>query len=119
MKCHVSWMGSEADPRPRVLIPFHPREATTTAVAARIAGRAERTIRLWCEQHHIGRRVGGGPWMVSRVALTMFLDGNKTALAAYLAGDRTSAHVTTYYQCAGLERLLREWSGKISATAAT
>src|SRR3954452_1330101 len=107
MKCHLSWMGLEADPRPHVLIPFHPREAITTAVAARIAGRAERTIRLWCEQHHIGRRVGGGPWMVSRVALTMLLDGDDAALAAYLAGDRSGARVVAYYQRAGLGRLPR------------
>src|SRR3954462_14614981 len=117
MKCHVSWMGSEADQRPHVLIPFHPREAITTAVAARIAGRAERTIRLWCEQHHIGRRVGGGPWMVSRVALSMFLDDDDAALAAYLAGDRSGARIVAHYQRTGLGRLLREWSGEISATA--
>ena len=103
---------------PHVLIPYDKCEAITTAVAARIAGPAERTIRLWCEQHHIGRRVGGGPWMVSRVALSMFLDGDDAALAAYLDGDRTSARVVAYYQRAGLGRLLREWSGEISATAA-
>src|SRR3954462_6378281 len=117
MKCHVSWMGSEADQRPHVLIPFHPREAITTAVAARIAGRAERTVRLWCEQPHIGRRVGGGPWMVSRVALAMFLDGDDAAHADYLAGDRAGAGVAVYYRRAGLSRLLREWSGEISAGA--
>src|SRR3954447_6245391 len=108
MKCHVSWMDSGVDQRPHVLIPFHPREAITTAVAARIAGRAERTIRLWCEQHHIGRRVGGGPWMVSRVALSMFLDDDDSALAAYLAGDRSGARVMAYYQRVGLGRLPRE-----------
>ena len=104
---------------PRALIPFNKAEGVSVSVAARIAGKHERTIRLWCEQHHIGRRVGGGPRMVSRVALAMFLDGDDAALAAYLAGDRASAPVAAYYQRAGLSRLLREWSGEISATAAT
>src|SRR5215217_7950367 len=101
------YQGYESVEVPRVLIPFDHREAITTAIAARIAGRAERTIRLWCEQHHIGRRVGGGPWMVSRIALAMFLDGDDAALAAYLNGDRAGGRVAAYYQRAGLGRLLR------------
>ena len=54
--------------------------------AARLAGKSEGTVRKWCQQHDIGRRVAGGPWCVYRVALAMLLDGNADALAAYLAG---------------------------------
>src|SRR3712207_3535435 len=82
--------GADAMSAPRVLLPFDRREAITVGAAANITGRAERTIRDWCEAHHLGRRIGGSPWIVSRVALAMFLDGDEPALAAYLAGDRSS-----------------------------
>src|SRR4051812_6179952 len=83
--------------RPQVLIPFDRREALTAAQAAKTAGNAERTIRLWCEVHNIGRKVGGG-LRVSRVALTIFLDGDEDALRAYLAGDRRSPRVAEYFR---------------------
>jgi hypothetical protein len=47
-------------------------------------------LRNWCEVHGLGRRVGGGTWSVSKVALTMFLDGDEKALLVYHAGDRSS-----------------------------
>ncbi len=43
-------------------------------------------------------RVAGGPWQVSRPALLMLLDGNQKALKAYLAGDRESEAVLTYFR---------------------
>jgi hypothetical protein len=40
--------------------------------------------------------------MVSRVALAMFLDDDASALRAYLAGDRESGLVMSYFRRAGL-----------------
>jgi hypothetical protein len=51
----------------------------------------------------IGRRVGGGQWIVSKVALAMFLNGDDEALRLYKAGDRTSDRVVAYYKREGLE----------------
>ncbi len=69
---------------PQVLIPFHRSEAIPIAEAARISGRSVRTLREWCARFDIGRRISG-QWAVSKVALAMHLDGDKTALKAYLA----------------------------------
>jgi hypothetical protein len=66
--------------------------------AADIAGKSESTMRTWCEEHGLGRRVGGGTWSVSKVALAMFLDGNKRASWTYHAGDRTSEVVRPYFK---------------------
>src|SRR3954466_4352157 len=88
----VSVMRQDRDSRPQVLIPFDRREELTPEQAAKIAGRKPRTIRLWCEVHNIGRKVGGG-LRVSRVALAMFLDGDEDGLQAYLAGDRSRPRV--------------------------
>jgi hypothetical protein len=87
---------------PQVLIPYDKQEAITLRQAALIAGRSESTLRSWCQCHYIGRRVAGGPWMVSRVALAMFLDDDARALRAYLAGDRESGLVAPYFRRAGL-----------------
>lgn len=103
---------------PRVLRPFDRREGCQIEEAANIAGRAVRTMRLWAEQHHIARRVGGGPWVFSRVALHMFLDGDERALAAYLAGDRSNSSVVAYYERNGLADLIRQWRNNGAATAA-
>ena len=86
---------------PQVLIPFHRSEVLSTAEAAHIAGRSVRTIREWCLLHDIGRRIGG-QWAVSKVALAMWLDGNKEALAAYLAGDHSSPTVAEYFSRCGV-----------------
>jgi hypothetical protein len=86
---------------PQVLRPFHRSEARSIAEAAEIAGRSPRTLRQWCLLYDIGRRIGG-QWAVSIVGLTMLLDGNKEALAAYLAGDRSSPLVTEYFSRCGV-----------------
>lgn len=91
----------------RCLIPFDRREGLTTAEAAERADRTERTIRMWCRDHDIGRHVAGGPWLVSRVALAMFLNGDATALRAYLAGDRRSLTVSAYFMAEGLSDMIR------------
>ncbi|KAB1071548.1 helix-turn-helix domain-containing protein [Methylobacterium planeticum] len=95
--------------RPRCLIPFDRREGLTTSEAAERANRTERTIRMWCRDHDIGRHVAGGPWLVSKVALAMFLNGDAAALRAYLAGDRRSPAVAGYFAAEGLSDLVERW----------
>jgi hypothetical protein len=91
---------------PRVLKPFHACEAVPLSIAAAIAGKSERTLRTWCVDHALGRRIGGH-WSVSRVALTMFLDGDEAALADYHAGARArSERVAGYYRRLDLGKLL-------------
>jgi hypothetical protein len=85
-----------------VLVPFDAREGVGLAAAAKHAGKSETTVRNWCVQHGLGRRVGGGVWVVSRVALAMFLDGDLIALAAYRDGDRSSHKVKPYFERFGL-----------------
>ena len=94
---------------PQVLIPFDRREGMTLRDAAKLAGKSEGTVRTWCQQHDIGRRVAGGPWCVSRVALAMLLDGDADALAVYHAGDRHGPLVASYFERLGLGGLLRTW----------
>ena len=76
-----------------------------------MAGRSVRTLREWCARLDIGRRIGGR-WAVSKVALAMLLDGDKTALAAYLAGDRQSDVVTAYFERCGVP-LVRRLGGAL------
>ncbi len=95
--------------RPQVLVPYDKREGMTLRAAAEHAGKSEGTVRTWCQQHDIGRRVAGGPWCVSRVALAMLLDGNAAALAAYHAGDRHGPLVAPYFERLGLCLLLQVW----------
>lgn len=78
------------------LRPFDPAEAIRITKAATLAGKSERTIRNWCRERHIGRRLAG-QWAVSVVALDMLLAGDDEGLDAYLAGDRSSARVMSYY----------------------
>lgn len=88
----------------RVLTPYDPREGISLAMAAKRAGKSETTIRNWCPQHGLGRRVGGGVWVVSQVALAMFLDGDTKALKAYHAGDLFNLRVRQYFDRFGLSR---------------
>jgi hypothetical protein len=62
--------------KPRILIPWSVQEAITVTEAAKIAGCSLVTIRTWAHMDGLGRRVGGR-WMISKVALSMFLDGDK------------------------------------------
>ena len=79
----------------RVLVPFSASEAITVPEAAKIARRSGDTVRRWAALHDLGRPVGG-QWMLSRIALAMFLDGDRAALQAFLGGDRSSALVRSY-----------------------
>jgi hypothetical protein len=81
----------------RVLVPFDVREGIDLSGAAKRAGKSQTTIRNWCNERGLGRRVGGGVWVVSKVALAMHLDGDANALKAYLAGDRSSETVKSYF----------------------
>lgn len=90
-----------------ILVPFDAREAISLRLAAQRANKSESTMRSWCVEHGLGRRVGEGPWNVSRVALAMFLDGDIKALRAYHAGDRSTPLVTQYFERSGLSMLCK------------
>jgi hypothetical protein len=92
----------------KTLIPFHPDECMTVAEAATVAGMSPRRIREWCSEHGIGRHLfPGGPWIVSRVALRMLLEGAADDLCAYLHGARASyPTVAPFYRRTNLEHLL-------------
>ena len=83
---------------PNVLVPYDERDAISVTVAARKAGKAVRTIRLWACMHGIGRRIAGGSWKISRVALQMLLDGDRVALDRYHAGNRKHPTVLAYFE---------------------
>jgi hypothetical protein len=89
-------------PARQILVPFDKRECISLKEAAGIAGKSESTMRGWVEEHGLGRRIGGGTWSVSRIALAMFLDGDDGALRAYHRGERHSELVIVYYQRSGL-----------------
>jgi len=84
-------------PAPRILVPWNPAEAMKVAEAAKFARRNARTVRNWAACHDIGRKIDG-EWVISRVALLMFLESDSAALAAYLSGDRTGEPVTAYFR---------------------
>jgi hypothetical protein len=94
-------------PALRTLVPFAKEERISVKEAAAVAGRSERTVRNWCVERGIGRRVGG-VWAVSKVALVMWLDGDLAALAAYRdQGARGSSEpVASYYRRCMLAELL-------------
>jgi hypothetical protein len=95
-------------PALRTLDPFAVEERISIKEGAAIAGKSERTLRTWCHVHGIGRRVGGGTWAVSKVALAMWLDGDLEALAAYRdrGARRSSEPVANYYRRCDLADLL-------------
>ncbi len=99
----------------QVLTPFDSREALSVAAAAKIAGVTGQTIRRWCDAEGIGRR-RGGMWVVSRVALSMFLAGDVEALSAYHRGDCANVRVRDYFKVQKLPRDVWEaWQDHHSA----
>lgn len=96
----------------QILAPFDIRESMEVSAAAKVSGKVAATIRTWCERYGIGRKIAGD-WHVSRVALRMFLDGDNAALAAYLAGDRSSERVVLYFELAGVPAAQKEKKQKI------
>ena len=91
-----------------ILTPYDPAEAISITEAAARAGKSDRTIRNWCLDHHIGRKIAG-QWAVSAVALDMLLGGDDDGLQAYLAGDRSTAHVASYYAARSIPLPLTEF----------
>jgi hypothetical protein len=100
--------GPSQDIRPQTLTPFWPEEAFTVKEAGFLTRKSDGTIRSWCQNNFLGRRVGGGSWLVSKVALAAFLDGDKQALNLYLRGDRTSPAVVKYYERLGISHLVKQ-----------
>jgi hypothetical protein len=91
----------------RTLIPFAVEECLTVGQAATLTGKSQRTIRNWCVQCGIGRRIGGA-WAVSKVALQMVLEGDQDVLSTYHDGARAQCEpVASYYRRFGLGDLLR------------
>jgi hypothetical protein len=86
----------------KILVPYDKRECISLKEAADIAGKSKSTMRGRCSKDGLGRRVGDGTWMVSKVALNMFLNGDKKALRAYHSGDRSSDLVEPYFKRVGL-----------------
>lgn len=106
-----------ATSEPQVLRPFDRREAITVDEAAELCARDVRTVRRWCVAFDIGRRIAGGPWSVSVVALSMLLNDDKNALRQYLAGDRRSALIVAYFESADLGDLPHHWAAREAAKA--
>jgi hypothetical protein len=69
---------------------------------ARQANRSPASARETVHIQGLGRKVGGR-WLVSRVAAAAYLDGDRDALAAYWAGDRSSELVRPYYERLGID----------------
>jgi hypothetical protein len=88
------------------LPPLDYRETIDVETAAKLAGVPTRTIRRWCQEHGIGRRIGGGPWRVIRPALAMLCNGDHEALRAWREGDREGKAVASYYWQYGLAPVL-------------
>jgi hypothetical protein len=90
------------------LVPYNREECLSLKEAAAAAGKCDRTVRTWCEVYGIGRRVGGGTWVVSKVALKMLLEGDIDALLSYRDhGVRGSYEpVAKYYHQLDLGELL-------------
>jgi hypothetical protein len=69
-------------------------------------------MRSWVSRFDLGRKVAAGGWLVSKVALAAFLDGNQEALQKYLLGDRQSPEVTSCFARLGLSHLLPAAAGQ-------
>lgn len=59
---------------PALLRPYDSANWMGTSEAAKLAGVSEYTIRIWCTQYGIGRKVAGR-WRVSRTLLAQLLNG--------------------------------------------
>ena len=87
---------------PGILRPYDPAEVIGTSEAAQRAGKSERTLRNWCMEIPVGRKINGH-YSVSQIALDMKLNGDEEALEAYLAGERATPVVAAYYERLGLD----------------
>ncbi len=85
-----------------VLSPYDKREAMSLKEAADRAGKSVSTIKNWCLNRGIGRRVAGGTWCVSRPALEMLLENDDAALLSYHSGNWADPIVKDYFERVGL-----------------
>lgn len=104
---------SITDELPSTLIPYDAREAISVRAAAKQSGRCPATIKAWCHNYHIGRRVMGGNLEISRPALAMAQEGQWKILDLYLAGDRSSPEICRFYHGLGLGNLLEDLQKRI------
>jgi hypothetical protein len=82
-----------------VLALYNPKEGMTLRQAVVRSGKSETTVRNWCVNRGIGRRVAGSTRVVSEPALEMPLDDDHAALKAYHSGDPSAASpVRLYYE---------------------
>jgi hypothetical protein len=86
------------------LVPYNLAEGISLKEAVALSCKSESTVRNWCGQYGIGRRVGNGTWVVSQDAFARFLDGDKAALAASHAGDQSGDLVLRYFDRFDLRR---------------
>ena len=90
------------EPSPHVLRPFDRREAMSIARAAEMIGYSPATMRRLVARYDLGRRIGGGNWKVSRVALRTFVENDPEALAAYHDGRRDDPVEQRYLEAVGI-----------------
>jgi hypothetical protein len=90
----------------KILMPFDKRECLSLKQAADRADRTESTLRNWCDEYGLSRRIGG-KWAVSKVALRMYLESDLKALRAYHAGNRTDPGLVRYFEREGLAGVLQ------------
>jgi hypothetical protein len=102
----VEPIGSAMADKNYTLVPFHAAEGLTSKQAVEVAGKKERTLRNWCVEHGIGRRVGGGTWVVSKVAPQMLLDGDRDASYRDFGVRPSFEPVRKYYERFDLGELL-------------
>ena len=88
-------------PSRKVLMPFRAEEAMGVAEASLMAGVTQQTIRVWCDQHCLGRLVGGR-YRVSKIALAMWLDNDLDVLSHYHNSDLQHPDVQAYFTRCGL-----------------
>jgi hypothetical protein len=90
-----------------VLQPFIRAETLSVSLAAIRLNTSSSTIRRLCKAHGLGFGQRGH-WILSRVALRMYSEGDGPALRAYLAGDRSSPRVVEYFERENCLAQLRE-----------
>jgi hypothetical protein len=76
--------------------------------AVDITGKSQRTLRRWCIEDGIGRRIAGRQWLISLPALYMRIEGDDEALIGYRDGARAQFEpVARYFRRFDLGDLLQ------------
>jgi hypothetical protein len=79
-----------------ILIPYDAREALTLQEAAEMARRSKSTVRNWCRDYRIGRRLVGGNLAISKIAMQMLMDNDIKRLELYFRNGRHA--VAEYFE---------------------